>query len=126
MVDSQGFVFEEYDGKNGENNEGDDLLDDFELPEVEGAAAFAVADTVCGDLEDVLEECDAPAEEDDCDKTDLAKSVGLFQTQVTVPGEGHESVGNDEQKDRQNAFVHVAKKCAIIGRRIEISMGEEK
>lgn len=55
------------DGEDAEDREGDDLLDDLEL----GRRESAGADAVGGDLETVLEEGDAPADEDDLPECDV-------------------------------------------------------
>ncbi len=54
-------VAEVVDGEDAEYAEGDDLLDDLELVGGKGAGADAVG----GDLEAVLEERDAPTDEND-------------------------------------------------------------
>lgn len=70
------------DGEDSEDAEGDDLLDDFEL----GGRESASADAVGGDLQTVLEEGYAPADQDDFPKCDF------FVFEVSVPGHGHEDV----------------------------------
>jgi hypothetical protein len=73
--------------EDGEDAEGDDLLDHFELDrrEVPGT------DPVRRNLQAVFKESDAPADQDDLPERVLA----VFQ--VAVPGNGHEDVGEDEQ-----------------------------
>jgi hypothetical protein len=78
------------DGEDAKDTEGDDLLDDFELGGSEGTGA----DPVRGNLETVLEECNAPAHQDDLPKRNIP------ELEVTVPGKGHKDVRPDEQKNR--------------------------
>ena len=75
--------------EDAENHQGDNLLDHFELHGREAAIAKAVG----WYLKAVLEEGDAPADDDH-----LPKRLRLV-FQVAVPGEGHEDVGEDEQND---------------------------
>ena len=74
-------------GKDAEDRQRDDLLNHFELDHAEAAVAKAVG----WNLEAILKEGDAPADEDD-----LPEGV-LTEFQVAVPGNGHEDVGEDEQ-----------------------------
>ena len=69
-------------GEDSEDAERDDLLDDFELGWREGAGTDAVG----GNLQAVLEEGDAPTDEDDFPESDV------FVLEVSVPGDGHEDV----------------------------------
>ena len=70
------------DGEDSEDAQGDDLLDDFKLGGREGGGTDAVG----GDLQAVLEEGDAPADEDDFPECDV------FMLEVSVPGHRHEDV----------------------------------
>ena len=54
-------------GEEDEHHEGDDLLDDLQLHECEGAAVALEADTVRRHLQAVFEECYSPGEENDED-----------------------------------------------------------
>ena len=77
------------DGEDSEDAQGDDLLDDFELGGREGGGTDAVG----GDLQAVLKEGDAPADENDLPQRVLA----IFQ--MSIPGNSHEDVGEDEKND---------------------------
>jgi hypothetical protein len=98
------------DAKDAEDGEGDHFLHDFELVRGEGADADAVG----RHLEAVFKEGDAPADEDDLPEGDLA------ELQVTVPGEGHEDVGADEQEHGSHGGLDAADK----GREINRNEGE--
>ena len=103
MVPAQ-VISEVVDGEDSEDGEGDDLLDDLELVGREGAGADAIG----GDLEAVLEEGDGPADEDDLPERDLAV------LEVSVPGEGHEDVGADEQKDGPHVCVEFSRRVMQV------------
>jgi len=70
-----------------EDYEGNDFLDDFKLDR--GKAA--ITESICGHLEAVLEKGNGPTYEDDFPKR------LRFKFQMTVPGNGHEDVGEDEK-----------------------------
>jgi len=76
-------------GENSKNRKRDNLLDHLELDRREAAVSKAVG----RDLEAIFEEGDAPAEEDDLPKRLLSKF------QMTVPGDGHKNIGEDEKHD---------------------------
>jgi hypothetical protein len=76
------FVAEIPHGKYGENDQGDDFLDGFQLCRGE----FVGADAVGGYLETIFEEGDAPTGEDYFPE----RFVAIFQ--VAVPREGHEDI----------------------------------
>ena len=93
----QRLTLEEQRGEHGEDDERDDLLDDLELHQREGAAVAREADAVGGNLAGVLEERDAPRKEDDGKQRPMGGDFHLLQLQVPIPGERHEDVGHDEQ-----------------------------
>jgi len=72
--------------EDAEDHQRDDLLDHLELDGRKAGGSPAVG----RHLEAILEEGDAPTDEDDLPQRLLAK------LQVAVPGEGHEDVGEDE------------------------------
>jgi hypothetical protein len=81
-------VFAEIKGdEDAEDDQGDDFLNDFEL---DGREAVS-ADAVGRDLEAVLKESNRPTDEDNLPERLVAKA------EVTVPGEGHEDVGDGEK-----------------------------
>src|SRR5450631_844212 len=74
-----------------EHGEGDDLLHDLQLRKRDAALE---ADAVCRDLQQVLEKGDAPAR-----RRGHVPSGRLQVLQMPVPGERHEHVGCDEERD---------------------------
>ena len=100
----QRLALEEQRGEHSEDDERDDLLDDLELHERERSSVADETDAVRRNLARILEERDAPRKEDDGKQGPMGGDLHLLQLQVPVPGEGHEDVGNDEQKDGVEAF----------------------
>ena len=76
-------------GEYAEDRERNDFLNYFELHRSEAA----VADAVCRHLEAILEEGDSPTDQNDLPQRFVAES------EVPVPGKGHENVGNGEKND---------------------------
>ena len=100
MVEAERLGLEEDDGEDGEDGQRDELLDDLELPEVEGAAVADVADTVGRHHKRILCQGDAPAEKDDQRQGELAEPGRVLQLQMTVPRERHEHVRTGQQQKR--------------------------
>ncbi len=73
--------------EDAEDDQGDDFLNDFELDGREAVCAYAVG----RDLEAILKEGNGPTDENDLPERFMAKA------EVTVPGEGHEDVGDGEK-----------------------------
>ena len=97
MVPVQRLALEEQGRENSEDDERDDLLDDLELHQRERPAVAREADAVGRNLAGILEERDAPRQEDDGKQGPMGGDLHLLQLQMPVPSECHEDVGHDEQ-----------------------------
>jgi len=104
MIDREGLVLEEYQHEDGEDGQRKELLDHLELPEVERTAILDEADAVGGHHEAVLDQRNAPAEEDDHRQRELAEPSRALQLQVTVPRERHEDIRTNQKQERINSF----------------------
>ena len=104
VIPMQRLTLEEQRGEHGEDDERDDLLDDLELHQRERAAVAREADAVGRNLAGILEERDAPREEDDGKQRPMGGNLHLLQLQVPIPSERHEDVGHDQQKDGVECF----------------------
>lgn len=80
-----------------EDRERDDFLDDLELPDGERPAELGRTDAVGRNLETILEQGDAPAQQNDGRQPEPFEP--RLERDVPVPGQRHESVGDDEQHD---------------------------
>lgn len=85
MIHSQRFVFEENQHENGKNGKGNRLLDHLQLPQIERASVFNEANPVGGHLAAILEEGNAPAEQDHHGQRELREPSDTLQFQVAVP-----------------------------------------
>ena len=92
MVYPQGLVLEENEHENGKYCKGNRLLDHFQLPQVEWASVFDKAYPVGGHLAAILEQGDAPAEEDHQRQAEFRKPGHALQFQVAIPRQSHEHI----------------------------------
>ena len=95
----EALVLEEEIGDDGEDDEGDALLDDLELNEGEGTAVAYETDAIGGHLTTVLEEGNHPREGDDKQEGPVGADAAVLQLEMAVPGEGHEDIAEDEEGD---------------------------
>lgn len=84
----------------GEDRQGDDFLNHFQLDEAIGAAVAGEADAVGGYHEAVFKQRDAPGQQDDERKGPVVDEVHLLEFEIAVPGKGHEDIGYYKQKNR--------------------------
>ncbi len=82
-----------------EDGQRDDFLNHFQLYEREGTTVANEANAVGWNGKAILDEGDAPREGDDANEGPVAADAGFLQTQVTVPGEGHEHIAGQKEKN---------------------------
>ena len=83
VVPLEWVALDEQNGKEREDHQRDNLLDNLELPEGEWTTKLVAADAVGWHLEAVLKKCDTPA-----DKHDAYHAVALelrFECYMTIP-----------------------------------------
>lgn len=100
VVPVEGLAFEQDGDDDGEDNEGDDLLNDFQLHEAEGAAVAGEAETIGRNLGAIFKKRKPPGEEDDQNERPAGRNLHLLKLQMTIPCECHEYVGQHQQKNR--------------------------
>ena len=93
MVPLKSLALEHHCDDDSEHGEGDDLLDDLELHDVERCAVAVEADSVGRDLGAVFEESHPPGQQDDQNQRPAGRNLHLLKFQMPVPGECHEDVG---------------------------------
>lgn len=76
VVPAEVGVLEENEGKDDEDYQCDNFLHHFELDKREGTAVAIEADAVCGNLEAIFNESDAPGEEDDGNEGPVSADAG--------------------------------------------------
>ena len=97
MVPSEGLGLEDRDHDDGEDGQRDGFLYDFQLDKVERSTVLHGTDAVGGDHEGILEQGDSPRHQDDeKERPVLGTGHDLKQFQLSVPGKGHEDIGDNE------------------------------
>lgn len=96
VVQREMFILEENDSEQGKDGERDDLLNDFELPKVKRTAIAGIADFIGGYLETIFKEGNAPADDNDEGKTDIAEPAHLLEFEMPVPCKSHENIGDNQ------------------------------
>ena len=99
VVPVEGFALETKGHDDGEYYQGDNFLQNLELDKGEGTAIVQESDAVGGHLTHIFKQGDAPREENDDQQGPVFADAGGLEPQVTVPSEGHEDVGEDEQNE---------------------------
>ena len=90
MVPLEGVALDKEYGKEREDHQRDNLLDNLELPEGKWAAQLGATYAVGGHLEAVLKKCDTPA-----DKHDAYHAVALqlrLECNVSIPCQCHKDI----------------------------------
>ena len=90
MVPLEWVALDKEYGKEREDNKRDNLLDNLQLPECEGATKLVTTDTVGRHLEAVLEKSDTPADKHDGNNT-VALQLRL-KGDVAIPGKCHKDI----------------------------------
>ena len=92
MIQTKRFRFEKQDRETSKNDQGNDLLNDFELPKVEWTAIFRKSNTIRRNLKTVFKKCDSPTNQYDRWKSETSKPVHLIEFQMPIPSERHKNV----------------------------------
>lgn len=82
--------------KNGKRNH---LLNHLELHQVEGSSIALKTNPVGRNGKAILEECNAPGEQNNENERPARGNFHLLQLKMAVPGERHENVREDEHDD---------------------------
>ena len=99
MVDGEGLVLEEDQHKDGEDGQREELLDHFELPEVERTAILNEAYTIGWHHETVFDQSNTPTEKDDHRQRELTEPSRTLQLQVTIPCKCHEDIRTNKKQE---------------------------
>jgi hypothetical protein len=116
-------LFKDDHAKDHENGKCDGLLYRFQLNKVKRTSIFLKTYTICRYLEDVFEEGKPPANENNGDKPEIFAPRHVLKFQMTVPGEGHERIGDKQKQYRENSSHAVKDKNQ---RRYGVCAGKKK
>lgn len=104
VIPAQRLRLHEKEDECREDGERDDLLNHLELPDRKGTAELKASQPAGRHEEPIFEQRDAPAQ-----KHDRGQSVAFeprFESDLTVPSEGHKGVRNDKQSDSGESSKH--------------------
>lgn len=104
MIPLQLLIFEQYEGKNREYYQGDNLLNHFELEQCEGATVFLIADFVGGHHQAVFKKGNEPTHQNKPEQPRFLKEFQVLEFQMAVPGDGHKNIGKQQKQDGVRAL----------------------
>ena len=104
VVPLDGLVLEDKGADNGEDEEGDALLNHLELHKAERTAGDIASDAVGRNHCAVLEKGDGPGNYDYQYQRPVVVDMQFGQFQLPVPGECHKDVGYHQQKNRPKSL----------------------
>ena len=100
MVPVQRLALKEYNGKNGKDNQRNNLLYNLQLHEAERAAVLAETQPVGRYLTAILKQCYSPTEQYHTIERPVADDLHLLQFQMAIPSQSHKNIGYDKQSYR--------------------------
>lgn len=98
MVDRDGLGLEKQEGKDSEDAERNDLLNDLELHESEWSAVVDEANAVGWHLATILEQRYAPTDEDNAQKSEFVEAFHLRELEVAIPCHRHEAIAHHQEQ----------------------------
>ena len=98
MVPMEGFALKQHRDHDGEDEQGDDLLNHLQLDEREGTSIVNKTDAIRRHLADILKESDTPREGDNGNQGPILAYPCFAQLQVTIPRKGHKNIAQHEQE----------------------------
>lgn len=104
MVPLQCLTTEEDNGKEGEDDKGDDLLDNLQLHKGKRTAIAHETDAVGRNLARILGKGDSPREDDDSIQGPRRDDLHLLELEVAIPRQRHKDIGDNEQCNGRENF----------------------
>ena len=99
MVPLQSLTLEKDSYQYREHCQGDNLLNDFELHQIERTAVAVKANPVRGHLSAVFKKGDAPREQNDQNERPSVGYLHLLKFKVTIPRKSHKHIGSYEKEN---------------------------
>lgn len=120
VVPVQTFVLEHQVGEDGEDYERYTLLYHLQLHQREGTSVANETDAVGRHLTAVFKESYEPRKGDDEQQRPVGRYTVGLQLQVSIPGEGHEDIAQDEQGYGVKSVHHILSKTSFMRSEIEL------
>lgn len=98
MIPMELFALKHYTGNDSEDCKGYNLLDNLELHKSKWASITYKTNFIGWHLKHILEECNAPREENDKDKRPRIRNVHLLKFKMAIPSESHEDIAADKEQ----------------------------
>lgn len=98
MVPMEGFALKQHRDNYGEDEQGDDLLNDLQLNERKGTSIIDKTNTISGHLAHVFKEGNPPRKGDNGNQGPILAYPCFAQLQVTIPRKGHKNIAQHEQE----------------------------
>lgn len=95
----EGFTLKQHRDHDGEDEQGDDLLNHLQLDERKGTTIVNKTNAIGGHLADVFKERNPPGEGDYSNQGPVFTYARFAQLQMAVPSNGHKYIAQYEQKD---------------------------
>ena len=102
MVPMESFALKQHRDHDGEDEQGDDLLNHLQLDERKGTSIIDKTNAIGGHLAHVFKEGNPPRKGDNGNQGPVFTNARFAQLQVTVPSKGHKYIAQHEQKDGIN------------------------
>lgn len=99
VIPLQRFIFEKNQGEYGKNKEGNHFLNHFELYQCKRTAVFLVTHTVGRHHKTIFQKSNQPTGQHNAEKARFLKKTQVLKFQVTIPGESHKNIGQQQQGD---------------------------
>lgn len=100
IVHTEALCLKEKDCQQGKYREGDNLLDNLQLEESEGATIVYKAEAVCGHHSAILKQRNKPTDKDDGKDGQCRKlRTELLCLQVAIPRKGHKCITHQQQEN---------------------------
>lgn len=99
MIEPERLVLEEQDRKDHKDSQRNHFLDHLQLDECERTPGSFEADPVRGHLQCILEQRNAPADQNDRDQRKALAPLHLLKLQMPIPRQGHKGIGKGEEDD---------------------------
>ncbi len=99
MIPSKGFILKKDYRENNKDSERNHFLNHLQFHQRKWATIFFEANPICRNLKNVFKQRNAPTDKNNTDQPQVLAPTHFLKFQMTVPREGHEGVGEYEQRE---------------------------
>ena len=106
MIQFKFLIFERNNGKYRKHNQCNHFLQNFQLKQIKRSAIFYKSKPVGRNLKNILKKSKSPTDQNNREKARLFQAAHFFHLQMSVPGECHENIRDNQKNNNQNRFSH--------------------